>query len=510
MDENRVCRVKPLLTVLASACALATAVAQSASNPADYRPRFHFSPEKNWINDPNGLIYDGSEYHLFYQYNPFGDQWGHMSWGHSVSKDLTRWQELPVALAEEKGIMIFTGSAVIDSRNSSGLGRNGVPPMVAVFTGNSQGLQTQNIAYSTDHGRSWTKYPRNPVIDIHEAEFRDPMVFWHQPSQRWIMTVSLAKAHKIRFYASPDLKTWTPLSDFGPAGLQDVPNWECPNLFELRVAGSPGQSRWVLVVGVGDGAVSGGSGTQYFIGTFDGTKFVNENPPDRVLWMDRGADFYAPQSWSGVPPSDGRRILVAWMDNWKYAAKLPTSPWRGQMSYPRTAELEQTPDGIRLVQNPVREIESLRGEHFQLRNTSLVKSNAVLGRREWSDTMEIVAELQANGSQDAGIELRKGPAHGTRVGYDARKSVVYIDRTRSGALTIHPDFAARHEAPVKIDGGVVKLRILLDRCSVEVFAGGGGATLTDLIFPDKGDRGLSLYDMGSQASVVSLDAWNLK
>jgi fructan beta-fructosidase len=423
---------------------------------------------------------------------------------------LTRWQELPVALAEEKGIMIFTGSAVIDLRNSSGFGRNGVPPMVAVYTGNSQGLQTQNLAYSNDRGRTWTKYPRNPVIDIHEAEFRDPMVFWHQPSQRWIMTVSLAKAHKIRFYASPDLKTWTPLSDFGPAGLQDVPNWECPNLFELPVAGSPGQSRWVLVVGVGDGAVSGGSGTQYFIGTFDGTKFVNENPPDRVLWMDRGADFYAPQSWSGVPPSDGRRILVAWMDNWKYAAKLPTSPWRGQMSYPRTAELEQTPDGIRLVQNPVREIESLRGEHFQLRNTSLVKSNAVLGRREWSDTMEIVAELQANGSQDAGIELRKGPAHGTRVGYDARKSVVYIDRTRSGALTIHPDFAARHEAPVKIDGGVVKLRILLDRCSVEVFAGGGGATLTDLIFPDKGDRGLSLYDMGSQASVVSLDAWNLK
>jgi fructan beta-fructosidase len=500
--------VKPLLAVLAGA--MVTAVAQPQSNPVDYRPRFHFSSAKNWINDPSGLVYDGSEYHLFYQYNPFGDQWGHMSWGHSVSKDLNRWQQLPVALPEENGIMIFTGSAVIDSRNTSGFGGSSGVPMVAVYTGNSKGSQTQNIAYSSDRGRTWAKFAGNPVIDIHEAEFRDPMVFWHQSSQRWIMTVSLAKAHKVRFYASTDLKNWSQLSDFGPAGLQDVPNWECPNLFELPVAGSNGQSRWVLVVGVGDGAVSGGSGTQYFVGTFDGTKFVNENSPDRILWMDRGADFYAAQSWSNVPPTDGRRILVAWMNNWKYAANLPTGSWRGQMSYPRTAELEQTPDGIRLVQNPVREIESRRGEHFQVRNTSMVKLNAVLGRREWSDAIEIVAELQANGSQDVGIELRKGPSHGTRVGYDARKGVVYIDRTRSGALTIHPDFAARHEAPVKADGGVVKLSILLDRCSVEVFADGGRATLTDLIFPDKGDSGLSLYDMGSRASVVSLDAWNLK
>ena len=500
--------MKPLLAVLAGA--MVTAVAQPQSNPVDYRPRFHFSSAKNWINDPSGLVYDGSEYHLFYQYNPFGDQWGHISWGHSVSKDLTRWQQLPVALPEENGIMIFTGSAVIDSRNTSGFGGSSGVPMVAVYTGNSKGSQTQNIAYSSDRGRTWAKFAGNPVIDIHEAEFRDPMVFWHQSSQRWIMTVSLAKAHRVRFYASTDLKNWSRLSDFGPAGLQNVPNWECPNLFELPVAGSHGQSRWVLVVGVGDGAVSGGSGTQYFVGTFDGTKFVNENSPDKILWMDRGADFYAAQSWSNVPPTDGRRILVAWMNNWKYAANLPTGSWHGQMSCPRTAELKQTPDGIRLVQNPVREIESRRGVHFQVRNTSMVKLNAVLGRREWSDAIEIVAELQANGSQDVGIELRKGPSHGTRVGYDARKSVVYIDRTRSGALTIHPDFAARHEAPVKVDGGVVKLSILLDRCSVEVFADGGRATLTDLIFPDKGDSGLSLYDMGSRASVASLDAWNLK
>jgi len=199
---------------------MVTAVAQPQSNPVDYRPRFHFSSAKNWINDPSGLVYDGSEYHLFYQYNPFGDQWGHMSWGHSVSKDLTRWQQLPVALPEENGIMIFTGSAVIDSRNTSGFGGSSGVPMVAVYTGNSKGSQTQNIAYSSDRGRTWAKFAGNPVIDIHEAEFRDPMVFWHQSSQRWIMTVSLAKAHKVRFYASTDLKNWSQLSPVQLSAIQ--------------------------------------------------------------------------------------------------------------------------------------------------------------------------------------------------------------------------------------------------------------------------------------------------
>lgn len=492
--------------------ALLLVVSTTLSSPVatdHYRPRFHFSPAKNWINDPAGLVYDGSEFHLFHQYNPLGDQWGHMSWGHAVSHDLTRWQELPVALTEENGVMIFTGSAVADTPNTSGFGKDGVSPLVAIYTGNSKGLQTQNVAYSTDRGRTWTKYAGNPVLDLHEAEFRDPMVFWFEPSQRWIMTVSLAKAHKVSFYSSPDLKTWTHLSDFGPAGLQNVPNWECPNLFEVPVAGTHGQSRWILVVGVGNGAVSGGSGTQYFIGKFDGTQFVNENPPETVLWMDRGADFYAPQSWSGVPSSDGRRLVIAWMSNWKYAAKLPTGPWRGQMSYPRTVALTQTSEGIRMVQNPVREIESFRGRHLHLGNTSIAKANAKVSRRHWGDALEIVVELRIDQSQDTGIELRKGPSHGTRIGYDGSKGVVYIDRTRSGSVAIHPDFAARHEAPLKVDGGSVKLRILLDRCSVEVFANGGRVTLTDLIFPDQDDDALSLYDTGSQASVLSLDLWKL-
>ena len=472
---------------LAILAGLGALIVFSQAPTETYRPLFHFSPAKNWTNDPNGLVYDGSEYHLFFQFNPFGDQWGHMSWGHAVSKDLNGWRELPVALAEENGVMIFSGSAVVDARNTSGFGKEGAAPLVAIYTGHGHGLQTQNIAYSTDHGRTWTKFAGNPVIDIHAAEFRDPMVFWHEASRRWIMVVSLAPARKVRFYASSDLKKWERLSEFGPAGARGVPNWECPSFFELPVANVKGESRWVLVVGVGDHAAAGGSGTEYFVGRFDGERFVNENAADEVLWVDRGADFYAAQTWSGVP--DGRRILLGWMANWKYAAKLPTSPWRGQMTYPRSLELEKDAEGIRLVQNPVREIERLREGRVT---------------REWSEALDIVAELRTGASRDTGIELRQGPEHGTRVGYDAAKGVVYIDRTRSGALTIHPEFAARHEAPLRLRDGVLRLRILLDRCSVEVFADGGRVAMTDLIFPEPGDRGLSVY------GAASIDVWSLK
>ena len=242
-----------------------------------YRPQFHFTPEKNWMNDPNGLVYFDGEYHLFYQYNPFGDKWGHMSWGHAVSKDLVHWQNLPVALPEEDGIMIFSGSAVVDEKNTSGFGLSGKPPMVAIYTGYhpADGRQDQRIAYSTDRGRTWTKYSGNPVIDIKSTDFRDPKVFWYEPSKRWIMVVVLAAERKVRFYASPDLKGWTHLSDFGPAGAIGGA-WECPDLFELPVAGKPGLTKWGLIVSLNPGGVAGGSGAQYFLGSFDGTRFSSD------------------------------------------------------------------------------------------------------------------------------------------------------------------------------------------------------------------------------------------
>lgn len=240
-----------------------------------FRPQFHFSPQKNWMNDPNGLVYFDGEYHLFYQYNPLGDRWGHMSWGHAVSKDLLHWEHLPVAIPEENGIMIYSGSAVVDWQNSSGFGKGDVPPMVAVYTGrrNSDDRQTQCLAYSNDHGRTWTKYDGNPVLDIQSNNFRDPKVLWHDPTSKWIMVVSMAAERKIRFYGSHNLKEWNLLSEFGPAGAV-AGIWECPDLFQLPVDGNPDSIKWVLEVDLGSKAVAGGSGGQYFVGDFDGEKFT--------------------------------------------------------------------------------------------------------------------------------------------------------------------------------------------------------------------------------------------
>lgn len=247
-----------------------------------WRPQVHFTPAMNWMNDPNGMVFYDGEYHLFYQHNPFGDRWGHMSWGHAVSRDLVHWEHLPVALAEEDGVMIFSGSAVVDWQNTSGFGRDGQPPLVAVYTGHhtDKPLQNQHVAYSNDRGRTWTKYAGNSVLDLGERDFRDPKVFWHEPTRRWVMVVAWPVQRQVRIYSSPDLKTWTHLSDFGPAGsTRGV--WECPDLFPVNVEGQPGLRKWVLIVNAGSGAPAGGSGCQYFVGEFDGRQFTLDGAAER-------------------------------------------------------------------------------------------------------------------------------------------------------------------------------------------------------------------------------------
>jgi len=287
---------------------LGAATECAAANPPPnysepFRPQYHFTPEKNWMNDPNGMFYYEGEYHLFYQYNPFGDKWGHMSWGHAVSPDMVHWKHLPLALAEENGVMIFSGSAVVDWHNSSGFGKDGQPPLVAIYTGcraDSDGTQFECIAYSNDKGRTWTKYSGNPVIDRHLKDFRDPKVQWFEPTKSWVMTVSLSAEHKVCFYGSDNLKNWKLLSQFGPAGAT-AGVWECPDLFELPVEGTH-EKRWVLAVNMNPGSIAGGSGGQYFIGQFDGTKFTADAdsimkptpefvPEGRVLANFEGKDY---------------------------------------------------------------------------------------------------------------------------------------------------------------------------------------------------------------------------
>ena len=281
-----------------------------------------------------------------------------MSWGHAVSRDLLRWDHLPIALREQDGIMIFSGSAVFDAKNSSGLGRPDAPPMVAVYTGDGHKKQTQNLASSLDKGRTWTKFAGNPVLDLNSNSFRDPKVFWHKPTGRWIMATVLADDRKVRLWGSTDLKAWEKLSDFGPAGsVKGV--WECPELFEVPVEGGEnGESRWILKVDVNDGAPFGGSGGQYFVGRFDGREFRAEGKTSDPLWIDFGKDFYASQTWNDAP--GGRPVWIAWMNNWQYANEIPTSPWRGAMTLPRTVALRKTDDGLRIVQAPVETLKAIR------------------------------------------------------------------------------------------------------------------------------------------------------
>ncbi|WP_149831066.1 GH32 C-terminal domain-containing protein [Streptomyces tailanensis] len=288
-----------LMAAVATVCALSAAPLAPQAVAADtppytetYRPQFHFTPEKNWMNDPNGLVYYKGEYHLFYQYNPNGNSWGDMSWGHAVSKDLVHWEELPLALSHDDEEMVFSGSAVVDWNNTTGFGTKKNPPMVAIYTSayKNGGKQAQSLAYSTDRGRTWTKYQGNPVIDIGSNNFRDPKVQWHAPTKSWLMTVSLSAEHKVRFYSSKNLKDWDLLSDFGPAGATGGV-WECPDLFPLAVDGDKNNIKWVLVVNINPGGIAGGSAAQYFIGDFDGKKFTADDkgtytPPTGTVVQD--------------------------------------------------------------------------------------------------------------------------------------------------------------------------------------------------------------------------------
>jgi fructan beta-fructosidase len=473
-----------------------------------YRPQFHFSPAANFMNDPNGLVFYEGEYHLFYQHNPEGNQWGHMSWGHAVSPDLVHWAHRPIALREEDGVMIFSGSAVADLHNTTGFGTEDRPPLVAIYTGHGPGKQTQNLAYSLDRGQSWTKFAGNPVLDIGSAEFRDPKVFWHGPSDRWIMVTVLAQEKKVRLDSSADLKKWTQLSTFGPAGATGGV-WECPDLFPLPVE-DPRTTKWVLKVDVNGGAVAGGSGGQYFVGQFDGTTFTADSGA-QPLWVDHGKDFYAAQSWSNIPKSDGRTIWLAWMCNWQYANDLPTDPWRGATTIPRELSLKRTPAGLRLSQAPVSEMRRLRGRHDRIDGRAVPPGDSSATEPGPSGmTLEILAEFEPGTASAFGLKVRKGRDEETVVGYDVADKTLFVDRSRSGNVQFSPHFAGRHAAPLGADGGRVRLHLFVDASSIEVFGNDGDAVITDLIFPAPDSRGLGLYTKGGSAKLVAMDVWELE
>ncbi len=482
---------------------------QSASYMNErFRPQFHFSPELNWMNDPNGLVFHDGEYHLFHQYNPAGNTWGHMSWGHAVSKDLLHWEHLPLAIPESGGVMAFSGCCVVDARNSSGFGSTENPPMVAIYTGHGHGRQVQNLAWSTDRGRTWNLWEGNPVLDLNNPDFRDPKVFWHEQSQKWVMLVSLAAERVLVFYSSTNLKQWTELSRFGPAGSIHKPNWECPDLFELPVEGRSGETRWVLEADMGAGAIAGGSGGEYFVGEFDGTEF---RASQRAQWVDFGRDFYAPVSWSNLPPQQKRQVWLGWFNNWE-TCLVPTSPWRSCMSVPRTLALRsvrfngEEPEQLVLVQQPIEELKQLRKSTLTPDVSDAgwppraVTSAGELGGYEF----ELEATLKPGQGRSLGFRIRSGENEYTEIGFDRWQNAVYVDRTRSGVVDFHPSFAGRHLAPARLIHSCIQLRVLIDRSTVEVFINEGEAVISDRIFPTGNDPVLEVFCGGEGAQIVDL------
>ena len=467
-----------------------------------YRPQYHFTPAIHWMNDPNGLVYHKGEYHLFYQFNPFGNRWGHMSWGHAVSKDLVHWQHLPLAIPEEKDTMIFSGSCVVDKNNSSGFAQQpGQIPMVAVYTGHIEGKnQSQHIAYSLDDGRTWTKYNANPVLDLGKKDFRDPKVFWYEPHQKWVMAAVWPIERQVKFYTSKNLKQWELMSSFGPAG-DTTGIWECPDLFEVPVQGETGKTKWVLML-------SPAPYMQYFVGDFDGTVFKNNNPADKIYRPDYGPDYYAAIVYNNLPAGH-KPVSIGWVNNWNYATEIPTAPWKSAMSLPRELSVKKINKEWILMQQAVPEIKKLRNQPVAWKNIAVTETKLLPVK---SQTMEIVMVLTPSENSLCGVRLAKGNNHFIEIGYDAARQMIYIDRSKSGDVNFHPAFAKqnRYETPLKKSNGKISLQIFFDKSIVEVFANNGQVTMTAQLFPYANDNGAELFSNGNKVVFESVNYWSLK
>ena len=448
-----------------------------------FEPAYHFTPPKNWMNDPNGMVYYKGEFHLFYQHYPYGLNWGTMHWGHAVSKNLISWKHLPVALFPDKHGTIFSGSAIVDMANTSGFASGDEKVLVAIFTYFKWGLQRQGIAYSTDCGRTWTPYKSNPVIkNPFCVHFRDPKVFWHKESAAWVMVLTAGNC--IRFYTSSDLKNWKYVSSFGKKDGSHGSVWECPDLFPLAVDGNNQNIKWVLLVSVKQKAPNGASGTQYFIGSFDGTRFINDNSPGTILWLDYGKDNYAGVTWSDVPENDGRRLFIAWMSNWQYAAKTPADRFRGEMTLPRELTLSKKSGRVMLVQKIVHEIDLyLETPFYEEENISIKRSPYVVPKTFNSGAFVITVRVK-NSAARFDIVCSNDRDENVRITCDMIHKIYSIDRTCSSSSVFSTHFFGVHTAPfLGEEFGTIEFELYFDRTSVECIACGGLLSITELVFP---------------------------
>lgn len=473
-----------------------------------HRPQFHFTPKEKWMNDPNGMVFFNDEYHLFYQFHPHGTTWGPMHWGHAVSKNLVHWEHLPIALAPDEHGAIFSGSAVVDWKNTSGF-FDGEPGLVAIYTSadnypdSDRSRQRQSIAYSKDNGRTWVTYEGNPVLsDIKITDYRDPKVFWHSETSRWVMV--LATGQSVTIYTSPNLKDWQFASEFGSTAGSHDGVWECPDLFKLPIDGDKNNQKWVMLLSIGDNPeFKEGSRTQYFVGDFDGTTFVNDHSDETILWLDYGRDNYAGVSWSDVPDGDGRRIYIGWMSNWRYANQVPTEVWRSAMTLPRELSLTSSRDGVRVIQKPVVEIEALRTGSEVYENLTILGDQSASYAMP-STLMELTVEFEKDTANSFGLYLESSETEKTLITYEVEKGLLFVDRNQSGDNSFSESFPTVQEAPLSLKSNQVKLQIFVDTSSIEVFANDGEVAVTTLIFPNELPSTLRLFSNEGNTNVLRL------
>jgi len=464
-----------------------------------YRPAYHFSPPKNWLNDPNGLIYFGGVYHLFYQYNPYGTDWGHMSWGHAISHDLVHWANLPVAIPEYDDVMIFSGCNIIDKNNTSGFCTSKELGCLLAFYTQQTDRESQAIAYSNDFGLTYKQYAGNPIIDLNEKDFRDPKVFWYEQEEKWVMVVALSAVFKLQLYSSKDLINWTLLSEFGSEGSTLGP-WEDPDLFALP--DEEGNLRWVLYHAVDNEYV------EYYIGDFDGKAFTNSETKGETLFIDYGRDFIEAATWNNEPK--GRRLIIAYLDDGKYGAILPTQVWRGQLTLIRELKLKRFPEGLRIIQQPIEELNALRysPQHYggvQLNSESVNLTNA--------SQIEIIAEFlipSEDSAKEFGFKVFVGESQSTIIGYKVDSGELFVDRTNSGLLNFSSDFPSITNHTLALENKRMKLRIFIDQSSIEVFANDGRLAMTNLVFPDPLKNQIIVYAEGGSLTVETMDTWLLQ
>ncbi|MGM9840717.1 MAG: GH32 C-terminal domain-containing protein [Candidatus Limisoma sp.] len=506
------------------------------TNTDYYRPIYHHTPTYGWMNDANGLVYKDGEYHLYFQYNPYGSKWGNMHWGHAVSKDMLHWEQLAPAIARDTLGHIFSGSSVVDTEGCAGFGKNAI---VAFYTSASQEHgQIQCLAYSTDNGRTFTKYADNPILTPHDglADFRDPKVFWYEPKKAWYMIVSADK--EMRFYRSHNLIDWTYMSAFG-RGYGAQPNqFECPDFFPLTISG---KQKWVMIVNINPGCLFGGSATEYFIGDFDGTKFVCDNEPEVVKFLDYGKDHYATVTFSNT----GNRVVgVPWMSNWQYANITPIKQYRGANALPREFSLFEKNGEVYMAANVVDEVRQLRSKSISMANCSIndeTRWNNLFADNDGA--FELEADITPDKAKCVGFDLCNSKGERTRIYLDMENRRLVMDRTESGltdfgrraephdiekeydlhehrgnntpmrkvnSVNYKNDFALGTWAPLNLcNGTTYRLDVFVDKCSVEIFVDGGRIAMTNLVFPTEPYNSVRFFSEGGKAKVANVKAYKL-